>query len=260
MKKVLTVFMVIGIITVIVGIVLVIIGGTLGNANVKYTDEFFSSEGTVERLELDVAAGSAEVQFYDGDGVEISYQAHPKYGFTASQSGGTVKLGHSRGGWFNWGWSWGRKAPTATVKIPYTLAVELDIDIGAGSVKVQSGEFRKLTIDVSAGELSMGEIVCPTAKCHVSAGSVKLEGLTCESTDCHVSAGSVEFSKVSCPVIDLDVSAGLIKLGMLGNKEEYTILVDKSAGSCNVSSQQGTDAGKKIDIDVSAGSIEVNFN
>ena len=106
----------------------------------------------------------------------------------------------------------------------------------------------------------MGEIVCPTAKCHVSAGSVKLEGLTCSSTDCHVSAGSVKLSNVNCPVIDLDVSAGSIKLGVLGNKEEYNILVDKSAGSCNVSSQQGTDADKKIDIDVSAGSIEVNFN
>lgn len=258
MKKVMTVFLVIGIIAVIIGIVLVIVGGTLGNRNVNYTDEIFRSESAVERLELDVAAGSASVEFYEGDCVEISYQAHPRYGFTASQSGSTVKLGHSRGGWFNWGW--GRKAPVATVKLPHTLAVDLDIDISAGSVKVQSGEFRKLTIDVSAGELTLGEAVCSTAKCHVSAGSVKIEGLACSTTDCHVSAGSLKLSNVSCPVVDLDVSAGSIKIGMLGNKEEYTILVDKSAGSCNVSSQQGTDADKKIDIDVSAGSIEVNFN
>lgn len=257
MKKVLTVFLVIGIIAIIIGIVLVVVGGTFGS-NVKYTDEVFSSEGGVEKVELDVAAGSANVEFYDGDAVAISYQAHPRYGFTASQSGGTVKLGHERGGWFNWGW--GRKGPTATVKIPYTLAVDLDIDISAGSVNVQSGEFKKLTIHVSAGELNMGEIVCSTSKCHVSAGSVKLEGLYCSNTNCHVSAGSIRLSKVNCPVVDLDVSAGSIKLDMLGNKEEYTILVDKSAGSCNVSSQRGTDANKKIDIDVSAGSIEVNFN
>lgn len=257
MKKLLTVFLVIGIIVVIIGIVLVVIGGTLGS-NVKYTDEAFASEGGVEKVELDVAAGTANVEFYDGDVVEITYQAHPRYGFTAAQSGGTVKLGHERSGWFSW--SWWRKAPVATVKIPYTFAVDLDIDISAGSVKVQSGEFKKLTIDVSAGELIMGETVCSTAKCHVSAGSVKLEGLTCGNTDCHVSAGSVILSKVNCPVINLHASAGSVKLDMLGNKEEYTILVDKSAGSCNVSSQQGTDANKKIDIDVSAGSIEVNFN
>lgn len=258
MKKVMTVFLVIGIIAVILGIVLAAIGGTLGSGNVNYTDEIFRSESSVERLELDVAAGSASVEFYDGDCVEIAYQAHPKYGFTASRDGATVKLGHSQHGWFSW--NWGRKAPVATVKLPYTLAVELDIDVNAGSVKVQSGEFRKLTIDVSAGELTMGEIVCPAVKCHVSAGSVKLEGLTCSNTDCHVSAGSVKLSKVNCPVVNLDASAGSIKLGMLGNKEEYTILVDKSAGDCNVSSQRGTDPDKKIDIDVSAGTIEVNFN
>lgn len=253
------IFAVIGILALAIGIVLVIVGGGFGDVNVNYTDEVFNSEGNVECLELDVAAGTANVEFYDGEGVAITYQAHPKYGFTASQNGATVKLGHSRGGWFNWFWG-SRKAPTATVKIPYTFAVDLDIDISAGSVNVQSGEFKTLKIDVSAGKLIMGEIICSTAKCHVSAGSVKLGGLSCSKTDCHVSAGSVEFSKVNCPVIDLDASAGSIKFGMLGNKAEYTILVDKSAGSCNVSSQQGTDANKKIDIDVSAGSIEINFD
>ncbi len=259
MKKMFIILAVIGILALAIGIVLVIVGGGFGDANVNYTNEVFNSEGDVERLELDVAAGTANVEFYDGDSVAITYQSHPRYGFTASQNGGTVKLGHSRRGWFSWSWG-SRKGPTATVKIPYTFAVDLDINISAGSVNVQSGEFKTLKIDVSAGKLTMGEIICSTAKCHVSAGSVKLGGLTCNKTNCHVSAGSVEFLNVNCPVIDLDVSAGSIKFDILGNKSEYTILVDKSAGSCNVSSQQGTDANKKIDIDVSAGSISVNFN
>lgn len=259
MKKTAIIFIVIAIIAVVIGIVLVIVGGSFGDWNVKYTDEIFKSENTVERIELDVAAGSANVEFYDGDCVEITYQSHPKNGFTASQEGGTVKLGHARRGWFNWSWS-SRKGPTATVKIPYTLAVDLDIDISAGKVTVQSGEFKGLDIDVSAGSLTMGETVCTNTVCHVSAGSVKFGGLTCNTTDCDVSAGSVEFSNVVCPVIDLDVSAGAIKFGVSGDKSEYTISVDKSAGGCNVSSQQGTDASKKIDIDISAGSVEVNFN
>lgn len=258
MKKMVATFVGIGVILLVIGIILLIIGGTSG-WNVQYTDEAFASEGNVQRVELDVAAGVANVEFYDGENIEIAYQAHPKYGFTASQSANTVTLSHSHSGWFNWGWNFGRKAPVATVKIPKELKPELKINIGAGSIDIKSGEFKTLDINVSAGKLTMGETICTSADIDISAGSMEIRGLTCEGLNCDVSAGSATVSKIKCDKIDIDVSAGSVTFNVIGIKSEYNILVDKSAGSCNVTSQQGTDVNKTIDIDVSAGSVNVNF-
>ena len=69
----------------------------------------------------------------------------------------------------------------------------------------------------------------------------------------------MNIGKLTCPKINIDLSAGSVKLGVVGQKSEYSISVDKSAGSCNVANQSGTDIDKKIDIDMSAGSVTINF-
>lgn len=258
MKKTWIVCGVIAAITIVIGIILVIIGGTFGFGHVSYADESFTSQDSVTRLEVDVAAGTAKVQFYDGDSVQIDYQTHSKYGFTVSESGGTVKLEQVRGVWFGLGFI-SRKVPAATVKIPKALVLNLSIEIGAGSVEVDSGTFGLVKCEVSAGKLSLGETACSAFECDISAGTFDVSSLTCDKIDIDVSAGNASFNKVDCDKIDIDVSAGNISMKVLGNKSDYTILVDKSAGNCNVTSKSGTDANKKIDVDVSAGNVNINF-
>ena len=260
MKKTLIVCSILAAIAIVIGIVLIIVGGTFGfGGAVNYTDESFTSQGSVTRLEIDVAAGTAKVQFYDGDSVQVDYQTHSKYGFTVSESGGTVKLEQVRTGWWiNWGINM-RKAPTATVRIPRALILDLDIDISAGLVEVGSGTFGKVTCEISAGKLALGEIVCTALESDVSAGTFEISGLTCEFINCDISAGNATINRVNCDRIDIDVSAGNISMKVLGNKSDYTILVDKSAGNCNVTSQTGTEPNKRITVDVSAGNVSVNF-
>ena len=260
MKKALIICSVIASVLISVGIVLLIIGGTFWRGNTNYTVEVFNSEQTVERLNLSVAAGSTKVEFYEGDSVEIKYEYNSRLGFAVSEENGTVKLHQIKTGWIGlWGIN-ARRAPAATVKIPTGLVADLTIHIGAGTVTVADGAFGDVKCNVSAGVLDMGKTDCSSFICEVSAGSFNIDGVSCDSIDCDVSAGSARFSKVACGKIDIDVSAGSASFGILGDEAEYNISVDKSAGSCNVTSHQRPDASKRINIDVSAGSVFVNFN
>ena len=259
MKKAIIICSVLAAIAITIGIILIIIGGTVGS--VRYEDNTFISQERVEKLKVSVAAGEANVEFYDGDKVEIAYQTHSKYGFSVSESGGTIELNQNHIKWFNWiGFGIARKAPSATVKIPYGLTVDLEVRIGAGSVSIKDGSFGAVKCEVSAGRLTFGNTVCTSLVTDVSAGSLSVGGVTCGSIDCNISAGSAHFNKVVCDKMDIDVSAGSAHFSVIGDKADYYISVDKSAGSCNVTNQSGRDANKKIDIDVSAGSVSVNFN
>lgn len=260
MKKLFIVFSILAAIAITIGIILVIIGGTFGFGNTNYSDEVFHSEQPVSNLELYVSAGSAKVELYDGDNVQIDFQTHSKYGFTVSEKDGTIKLEQHHKGWFlGWGIAM-RTAPSATVKIPKGVALNLSVEIGAGAVTVEGGTFGNVECKVSAGELTLGNIECAKASCRVSAGALKVSSLKCGSLSCKVSAGSQNIGNVTCDNIDIAVSAGSLNMHVLGNKSDYSISVDKSAGSCNVTTQTGTDANKKIDIDISAGSVNVHFN
>lgn len=259
MKKTFIICGIVAAILICIGIILLIVGSTFGFVGNIYSDESFTSQQDVSRLKIDVAAGNAKVSFYDGENVQIEYQTHSKYGFVASESNGTVKLEQPHNTWWiNWGWGM-RRAPTATVKIPYAFILDLDIEISAGAVDVESGTFGKLTADVSAGKLDFKNIVCAEAICNISAGNLSVDGMACTSLDCDVSAGNASFTGVTCSDIDIDVSAGSLYMMVVGKKDDYSISVSKSAGSCNQSTQHVPNAVKRITIDVSAGSVTVNF-
>ena len=92
----------------------------------------------------------------------------------------------------------------------------------------------------------------------MSAGAVNLSQIVTNSFAADLSAGALNVKGLKCDNIDLDLSAGSAKLGIVGKKSDYTIRVDKSAGSCNVSSQTG--GSKRLSVDISAGSATINFD
>ncbi len=147
----------------------------------------------------------------------------------------TVAPKHSFGFWFGW-----FKVPEMTVKIPQGKVIDFSLEMSAGSAHVQDGEFKNFNFDMSAGSANIGNIRCDKFDADLSAGSLHVSGITCDN-------------------ILIDLSAGSANLTVNGKKSDYYITVDKSAGSCNVSGQQGAASGKVIDIDLSAGSVNVHF-
>lgn len=222
-------------------------------ADAKYTQK---SEN-IQNIRLDFSVGEIETVFYDSDKIEIDYHTSDIYSVDISEKNGTLNFKlHSL-----WKLGWAViDHPKTTIKLPQNNVYSLELDMSAGSANIGSGNFGNLKLDMSAGKIDIdGNIKCEKLDIDISAGKIDIGSIECSSFTVDLSAGQVGIDRITCPLIDIDLSAGAVNLGVDGVKSEYTIRVDKSAGSCNVHNQTGSDSSKKIDIDLSAGSVNVNF-
>ncbi|MBD5636893.1 MAG: DUF4097 domain-containing protein [Clostridia bacterium] len=249
--------------SVIIGVGLIIFIIALALNGWKFMPQFdtehFTAEGEIFELKIDNAVGSVKTEFYDGDKIIVDYPVSNRYSASVEEKEGVLTVnGLKKMHWYSFSFLT-NNLPSTVVKIPQGTVLKLDATVNAGSVKLAAGEYTDVRIKVNAGSLTAYGVLCNDFKGEVNAGSISVQSLESASLDCKVSAGSFNANRVSCPLVRVNVSAGSANLKVEGNRDEYTILVDKSAGSCNVTSQTGTDPEKKIDIDVSAGSVNVSF-
>lgn len=229
----------IGLVVFFIGIGVLIAG--LASNGWKLKDDFemqtFISESDNNSLDLGISAGTVKVEFYEGENFEIVYPTSYRFGYNVSENNGKITVAPKRtfGIWFGW-----YKIPELTVKIPQNKVIDFSLDMSAGTAHVADGEFKNFKFEMSAGSANIGNIKCDRFSCDLSAGSLHVGGVTTDK-------------------ITVDLSAGSANLTVNGKKSDYYITVDKSAGSCNLSGQQGAVAGKIIDIDLSAGSVNVHF-
>ncbi len=245
----------------IIGLIVLLIGLALNDwsFSVDYEMKTFNSEQETTTLDLSLAAGEMDVVYYEGEHIEVSYPTSYKYGYEVSERNGTLTVEPKKhvGIWFGFGWN---KIPAVTVKIPQGKVMDLKLDLSAGVAKVQAGEYGNVRVHLSAGWIDIaGTVVCNKFNASLSAGKLDVDRVECTDFDLHLSAGVALLDCVKCDDISVKLSAGTASVTVLGNKADYSISVDKSAGSCNVYNQTGMVAGKTIDVDLSAGSVSVEF-
>lgn len=223
-------------------------------ASAKYSQ----TSDNIQTIRIDFSVGEIETVFYDGDKIEIDYHTSNIYRIDISEKNGSLNFELSSKWWrMRWGVI---NYPKTIIRLPENGVYNLEVDMSAGAATLNGGNFGNLRIRMSAGSVKMKDnLVCKKLCVDLSAGKVDAESVECTSLDVDLSAGKVDIDRITCPLIDIDLSAGSVNLGVNGVKSEYTIRVDKSAGSCNVHNQTGSDASKKIDIDLSAGSVNVSF-
>lgn len=197
---------------------------------------------------------------------------------------------------FNFG-RWFKKAPKMTVYIPNDTQVNLKCNVNAGIANVDSGKFgnvsfvlnagtlnfeniesarffvrlnagtvklqnlvaTKTHFEVNAGDFKVAKIVCDELNLKLNAGKFTANDVTCSSNLIEVNAGDCKIEKISLDNINLFVNAGNFDMTVQGAKSDFNIGVEKRAGSCNISNQTGTSPNKIIKVDVSAGSVNVQF-
>lgn len=260
------IFLSIGIVAFLIGLAVLLTGLALNGwkigANLEMTT--FTSEQDNNTLDLSLAAGELNVEYHDGENFTVDYpQAYLYlYRYRVNENNGVLKVEPSSNriyiNWFGW-----RKKPVITVRIPRGKIVNLNIGVAAGIANVAAGEYGNVNIDLSAGQLYAGDIKCANFAASLSAGSAQFKGVECNACEFELSAGTTSVSALKSDKIDVDLSAGTANLAVAGNKAEYVIKVDKSAGSCNVSDQiipPGVTAKKYLNIDLSAGTVNVTFS
>ena len=282
-KKKHTAAIVIGVISgiLVLGVIaFIIISAISCSTKPAFTEAHYTQQAeSIQTVKIDAAVGEVETVFYDGDKIEIDYHTSNIYDASVSEKNGTIIYKQKTKWWLMLRGT--VNYPKTTIKLPESCVYNLSIDMSAGSTVINGGTYSNINIDLSAGKVSLlGEIVCDSlnidtsagtievgkvecagsAKIDLSAGQVKIDEISCTDIIIDLSAGQVNIGLLNCPKIYVDLSAGTVKLGIVGQQSEYNIAVDKSAGSCNIGSQRGTDENKLIVIDLSAGSVTVNFN
>lgn len=251
-------WMIAGGVIALVGVVILLCGLSLNGWRWKneYETLSFTAENTTEELHIEIGAGNAHIRFYDGERVQIDYPVSDWYRYTVREESGTVTLQHERLSWFNFAFY---NLPETEIRIPADCALNLTLTVSAGTVNVGDGTLGDVSIDVSAGTLNVGALSCRSLKCDLSAGSANLDAVACTQADFDLSAGSLSLNRLTCSDVKIDVSAGSATLGIAGKEEDYSVSVDRSAGSCNLASAYRADAAGRLEIDLSAGSVSVRF-
>lgn len=250
---------------IIVSIVILLLIWTLVTIGIncairpEFEDANYTQQSeNIQNLYLDFSVGEIETTFYDGDKIEIDYHTSNIYAVDISEKNGTLNF-KLRSLW-KLGWAV-IDHPKTTIKLPANGVYNFKLDMSAGSATINGGNFGNLNLEMSAGNVNLnGSVKCEKFTLNASAGKINVDEIECSSLKIDLSAGVVDISTLLCPTIDIDLSAGSVNLGVNGKKSDYTITVDKSAGSCNVQNQTGADASKRIDIDLSAGSVNLSFS
>lgn len=243
----------------VLGIIAFFLSFFVGRAVLKFDEaKYLQETENIQSVRIDFSAGEFRTEFYDGDKIEIDYYESNGHNVSIYERNGTLTFSVK----IKWFMLWGSyNTPKETViKLPKNNVYDLNVDMSAGNITVNGGTFGNINIDMSAGSVNLkGDFVCNKLDIDLSAGKVSADSVECTSLNVDLSAGKVDIDKLTCPVIDIDLSAGSVDFGVIGSKAEYTITVHKSAGSCNVGKQTGTDPNKKISVDLSAGSVNIHF-
>ena len=261
MSKAVKIPLIVGAIMIGVGIIIVLAVGFSSGWNYKaanWEEKVYQCEesNNINELDIDFPAGALKVEFYDGEKIKVEYSESEQITTEFKVTDGKLKISsivhwHVQFLWFN-------KIPETRIYIPQNMILGLNMDIDAGTVKVGDGAFANIYIKMSAGTLDMNNVLCNSFDLNMSAGTLKISQIQCGTFKSDLSAGKLSVDSLNCGDIDVDISAGNVTLNVAGNKSDYTIRTNVSAGKCNVSNQSGGD--KKLTVDVSAGKVTVNFD
>lgn len=249
-----------GVIIIGIGLSVVLLAGFLNDwdfTGVQWETKTYEFDNAlVEDIDLSFAAGTLTIEYYDEPNVKVDYPTSSKFTTTFTTKNSKLYITTTEKTWFGT-ILWFTKIPAITIYLPRDKQWNLDIKIDAGTVTLSEGNYGDVNVELNAGSVKLGDAVCDNFKIKVNAGSANINGITCNKFKSSVSAGALKVSSLACDDIYLGVSAGSAKLSLVDNINNYTIKVDVSAGSCNVSNQVRGD--KMLTIDVSAGSANVLF-
>lgn len=261
MSKSIKVALILGAILIGIGLIIVLSAGFASGwhiSEIEWESNVYTSESDAQITDIDLefSAGTLKVEFYDGDVIRVEYPHNRRFTTTFSVSGGTLHIETTPIRWFG-GIMWYDKIPQTKMYIPQNMILGLKLKINAGTVSFGAGTFGNVNVKLNAGSMSMEYVKCNKFDVEIGAGTLNAKHVVSNSFKADLSAGSLNVTALQCADIDLDLSAGSTKIGIVGKKSDYTIRTNVSAGSCNVSNQNGDS--KRLTVDVSAGSVIVEF-
>ncbi len=224
----------------------------------EYEMKSYTAEGQFDTLSVDISAGEVDIVYYDGETIKFDYPENNRLTATVVESKSEISFVSKKKHFWDWV-SWGTNIPKTTISVPQDCKLNLNIDLNAGIINLPDGEFEKLDLHLNAGEVTGSEITASSLECKMNAGNIKFESVECTSGTFKLNAGTLEISRLACDKITTNLNAGTATLHVVGTATEYTVDIDKNAGSCNIANHTGTDDKKSITGKMNAGALNITF-
>lgn len=241
----------------------------------EYEMKTFESTEKVTSLDIDFSVGHLTVKYVDSDKITLEYPESKSFRTDCSVSDGKLTVSNGRRHWYNFFGFY--HLPATTLSLPKGLAVDLDLEMNAGNVYIEGGEYGNVKIYLNAGNLTLGDSSCASFECKLNAGGADFGNIESDSVYVKLNAGGVNLKDVSCTNMRLELNAGNVSTGKCslddlwvkinagtvnitldGAQADYSIAVDKNAGSSTISSSHG--GAKKITAKINAGDLNAYFS
>ena len=151
-----------------------------------------------------------------------------------------------------------------TVYVPKDFKFkQVKINVGAGELNIASLIAEKLELSLGAGTTTIDYVSATSFKAETGAGKLNIKNGLFEKAKLDMGVGNIDIESKIGDFFDIDAGIGNLNLKLLGNKEEYTLDIDKGVGNVSV---DGVDVSnvigngsKHIKIDGGIGNIDINF-
>lgn len=207
-------------------------------------------------IEVRASAAEVEVVFADVPEAELTVTgARGVDDWSVSRDGDRLVIAADDNWWGQWRWANG--TTQATLVLPESLeGIDATLDLDAGSLRAE-GEFGDLALSLGAGSLNVGGSA-ESLELGVDAGSAHIELADVSLAQIELSAGRVTggLTGTAPSSIDIDVSAGSADLEL--PDETYAITARTDAGSFRHDLDESSSATHRIDVRVSAGSVDLS--
>ena len=209
-------------------------------------------------VELDIDVGGTQLLIQKGDKFSIVASDVSK-SFEVKERNGVLEIDEKSQKFFS------KNKGIITITINDTILNKLDIDHGAGKLIITDINVNYFELDQGAGKVEISNVSFLNTNIDGGFGSTFISSSTLRNLELDMGIGKVEInadikgnSTISCGI-------GELILDLLGNKDDYQVIVDKGVGSVKVDGIKKKDDSiygnglNKINIDGGIGTIHVDF-
>lgn len=257
-----------GLIIILIGVIILIAalgmnGWKFAGLGIQFETRTFTAEQDNTAVSLDVDAGVTDVVFYEGDKIKVDYPYADEYQTNFVEENGKLTISAQKNFknfmFFN-------KIPATKIYLPQDIVFSVTLDVDAGTASLASGTYGDVLIKLDAGTVKLGDVVCKNFESHVNAGTFNASSIVCDKMEGTVDAGTFKISNLVSPQIKVDVDAGTATLNVSGERAEYDVITRVSVGTCKINGQKvgsfsdSAAKEKRLQVDVDAGTININFS
>ncbi len=230
--------------------------------NSYYHEYPYSTE--IKGIELNISAADVSIDYDEYFSISASDVDNPKFSESIDENG-ILKISYENYDIVNLFQFLDYDIPSVNITLPSNELNSVKIIMEAGSTSIYNINTQKLAVSLTAGDISLSGLnVTESAKFEMTAGETSIYDSDIKNLEIDKTAGDLNIeNSVLTGTIKISSTAEDCNINILGNLEDYSFDVTKTAGNLNINGNtsipDNENAQNKFVISLIAGDIDINI-